>query len=304
MLAADARAEWLVHPCMSSVTAPQLGQKLERDLLAIAWMAAHTNLAPGYVNVPKLLWLWSPQGGVALPAGRYPFAELGSLIAAPQCPCSLPLDIWCRSVGFPLKDSWATQDELSLSDRDRLLKQIKLYLRTIAISDAIFPQTMDWVASVTRVVIGLNAEANGSFRSGSHEGIPGMVYLDLVGGDMPIMEALIHESAHRHLYFAEAAGPLVKPGHQQRYASPLRPEPRPLRGILLAYHALAYICCFYSEVRQRRPGMSIVLDREVQPMLAKLESAQQTLDNAARHLTNLGRSFLDRTHMVAAVARA
>jgi HEXXH motif-containing protein len=62
------------------------------------------------------------------------------------------------------------------------------------------------------------------------------------------LESIVHESAHLHLYMALAQEPLIDPDHDGHYKSPLRPDPRPLRGILLAYHALAYIAALFADV--------------------------------------------------------
>jgi HEXXH motif-containing protein len=99
---------------------------------------------------------------------------------------------------------------------------------------------------------------------------------------------------------AEAESALVDPDHEGLYSSPLRPEPRPLRGILLAYHAIAYICAFYEEVISAGLGQAGICMAELPPMREKLAAAGEVLNANKQHLTSAGLRFLERTHDVAA----
>jgi HEXXH motif-containing protein len=126
--------------------------------------------------------------------------------------------------------------------------------------------------------------------------IAGMVALDVFGGEIQILEALVHESAHRHLYIAEMDAPLIDPDCEERFRSPLRPEPRPLRGIMLACHALAYICLFYEEAAKTGLETPTGALSELQNYL---EDAAATLVANRHLLTPAGTEFLERTLEVA-----
>lgn len=53
-------------------------------------------------------------------------------------------------------------------------------------------------------------------------------------GTIGMVQMLAHESSHNLLFGLTVDGPLIENGHEERYASPLRKDPRPLEGI---YHA-------------------------------------------------------------------
>jgi HEXXH motif-containing protein len=111
-----------------------------------------------------------------------------------------------------------------------------------------------------------------------------------------IVEALVHESAHHYFRIRDGAHPLVESGHAATYASPLRRDPRPLRGIFLAYHALAYICACFTD--SSRLGLGLADERELSQLRAKARDAECTLAGAAAHLTESGREFFEQTRAV------
>jgi HEXXH motif-containing protein len=152
-----------------------------------------------------------------------------------------------------------------------------------------------WITEVTHIAIPLRGEGT-SFRSGSHPAIPGLVELDMLAEDQ-ILEALVHESAHLYLYLTEAGGPLINPDHTERYSSPLRADPRPLRGILLAYHALAFISARYRDALDV-PQTSLWGERELDACRRSAREAEETLYSQLRHLTPAGQNFLDSTRQV------
>jgi HEXXH motif-containing protein len=301
--AVDAQASWLVHPCVSALTWDLPERRLHRDVQLAIWEAAHVDAPLGALRLEDDMWLWAADGGRSVPRGTHDLADLAAHVREAEQPVSIALDVWCDSIGVALPGSWAEGDPPTSEQQDQLQREINLFLRTIGTADGAFPACMTWLAQVTRVAVPLVGAGDGTFRSGCEEAVPGLVYLDVAGGDLQIMEALVHESAHRHLFMAEMAGPLVDPEHTGRYLSPLRPDPRPLRGILLAYHALAYICALYADVAASRSTSSALLERELEALLPKLDGAEVTLGGAREHLTTAGSGFFDRTREVAAYGR-
>jgi HEXXH motif-containing protein len=109
---------------------------------------------------------------------------------------------------------------------------------------------------------------------------------------------LVHETAHHLLYVTEAAGPLIDPEEGRLFTSPLRHDPRPLRGILLAYHALAFICAFYSDLEQSLIGKEIIDRTDVANLQRLTYEAESTLLSASSSLTSQGAIFFDRTREI------
>jgi HEXXH motif-containing protein len=94
---------------------------------------------------------------------------------------------------------------------------------------------------------------------------------------------------------AEATSALVDPRHTSIYKSPLRDDPRPLRGVLLACHALAYIAAFYTDALQASLAAARRLEAHISETRHKLHDALGVLLANRQHLTADGGDFLDRT---------
>jgi HEXXH motif-containing protein len=82
-----------------------------------------------------------------------------------------------------------------------------------------------------------------------------------------------------------------------RFPSPLKAKARPLRGVMLAYHALAYITALYDALERAgvtsdRRGLADELAR----LRAAADAAEATCLKARHLLTAHGRHFLDQTY--------
>lgn len=74
----------------------------------------------------------------------------------------------------------------------------------------------------------------------------GTVYLSLHPHPMTMTEALVHEVSHNKLAVLFELDPVLGNPATQTYASPVRPDPRPLRGVLLAVHAFLPVAALYA----------------------------------------------------------
>lgn len=84
------------------------------------------------------------------------------------------------------------------------------------------------------VPVGYDAERH---LSASYQEALGVVYVSLHPSAVTLAEALIHEFSHNKLHALLEQGPLLENAWSPLYASPVRPDPRPLHGVLLAAHA-------------------------------------------------------------------
>ena len=289
--AAESRAPWLLHPVAGVLTAKSNGDHANRDLQLVARLAAYDTPTPQTVRTTRDIWVWAPDGGASLAAGHHSLSDLAA-IAGRQARWPIALDVWCRSIGFPLEGSWAAKPPASPEEEVALRQEIRMFFRAIVAIERYLPECWHWLTSLTRVVVPLRT-MKGSWESGSSTDWPAMVWLHLQDG-LQILEGLVHETAHQYFFLAEAETSLVDPEHTGRYTSPLRPDKRPLRGILLAYHALAYIAAFYFDAA--RSGLDPARSRsQLQANREKLSDAQATLVANRRFLTEWGRDFLNRT---------
>lgn len=302
MHAAATEAPWLYHPVACAVSSqPTVG----RDLRLACWAAANMECDLGEVELGAPDWIWGPDGGAALEPGRYSLRELAQHISQPAEEAGerlVELDPWCDSVGLPLDEGivatpewgWAHRQPLTETDEQQLRRGLVTFLEAGAMLRQRLPKCADWVQGATRVVVPLYGTGEQRFRSGSSASLPGLVFSDLDGPHEQILETLVHESAHHWLIIAEAEGPLADPSHHATYSSPLRSDPRPLRGIFLAYHALAFMAAFYHDwfrtldttERQRRLYTQI---RDLR------DDSFDTLGRAYSALTDLGRQMFDTT---------
>jgi HEXXH motif-containing protein len=214
--------------------------------------------------------------------------ELGGGFAAPDpWGDSLPDIAMAGDIGHA---AWWARLPLSSSDESELAGDIRSLLVTQRLLRSMMPSTSAWLGAVTRVVVPLVRSQGGEFRSGSIAGIPGLVFVEMTRKQLLVLEALVHESAHLHFHIAEFNNDFIAAGHDGLYASPLRPDPRPLRGIFLALHALVYMCAFYKDW-QRRTGDACATEAR-QDLLRHRDAAGAILRSARAHLSPAGDAYL------------
>jgi hypothetical protein len=294
--AASREERWLYHPFATAATIEQ--RNVSRDLRLALWAAIHDERIESEVNVPAQTWMWTADGGGPIEPGRHDLRALAQQFSGAKNSGAgrVEMDLWIDTVGLPLPDgivdyerwSWAHCQPLSPEDEGRLQREVVAFLvaREALMQD--LSACASWVADVTRVIVPLRGTPETRFRSGSSASIPGLVFTDIDGPVEQIIESLVHESAHHWLCVAEAAGPLVDPAHTLRYTSPLRTDPRPLRGIFLAFHALAFMSAYYrewSEIHPERKGVGKMLDG----VRRLRDDALQTMRTAESALTDIGR---------------
>lgn len=84
--------------------------------------------------------------------------------------------------------------------------------------------------------------------SASYQEALGLVYLTLHPRVMTLAEAIIHEFSHNKLNALLEQDPLLHNAFHPLFSSPVRPDPRPLHGILLAVHAFQPVARLYERM--------------------------------------------------------
>jgi HEXXH motif-containing protein len=295
--AAAAGAAWLLHPCLSALTWPRQENPEQRAFQLAVWAAV--NGAPvGEVAIDRPLWAWSAGGGYRVPAGAHDLKTIADGLAAQGAPGALAVDPWARSMNVAFVQLWQDLDDYGDDQQTALRSELRRLFRAQAALEGCLTACFDWATSVTQVVVPLRQTSGERSDSSSSPQLPGAVFLTLQS-ELQVMEAVVHESAHQHLFLVEAEGPLIDPAHTATFRSPLRPDPRPLRGVLLAYHALAYIVACYTDSLDRRMADQALLEKARAEARAGLIEAEETVMANRRHLTVLGAEFVDRTADVA-----
>jgi hypothetical protein len=98
------------------------------------------------------------------------------------------------------------------------------------------------------VPVGFDAEKH---LSASYAEVPGTVYLSLHPDPMTMAEALVHEFSHTKLNLLSEHDAVLENAFEPLFPSPVRPDPRPLWGVLLAVHAFLAVELFYTRMRER-----------------------------------------------------
>ena len=122
----------------------------------------------------------------------------------------------------------------------------------------------------------------------------GTIYLTLHPQPMTMAEAVIHELSHNKLNALLELAPLLDNAFSPLYRSPVRPDPRPLHGVLLAVHAFLPVARLYERMREAGHPWASSPDfqrrrREVEAK--NHEGAQVLLENGRP--TPAGRAVLD-----------
>jgi hypothetical protein len=84
--------------------------------------------------------------------------------------------------------------------------------------------------------------------SASYREAIGTLYLSLHPNRMTMVEALVHEFQHNKLNALFESDDVLENAHEPLYTSPVRPDPRPLHGVLLAVHAFVPVARLYERM--------------------------------------------------------
>ena len=141
--------------------------------------------------------------------------------------------VWLAEVdNNPLSDFEAhpdkTGNQLDLGARDAS-EWSDCLRRCFELLDAHLPALGAELRTVAQLVIPVGYDAE-RHLSASYQEYIGAAYMTLHGNDMTMVEALIHEFQHNKINAAFQQDPLLHNAFSPLYASPVRPDPRPLHG--------------------------------------------------------------------------
>ncbi|MBI5610373.1 MAG: hypothetical protein HY902_15960 [Deltaproteobacteria bacterium] len=118
-------------------------------------------------------------------------------------------------------------------------------LRTsFALLDEHLPLLGEELRWVLRLIVPVGYDAERHLSASYQEAI-GVVYMTLHPQPMTMVEALVHEYQHNKINAVFSLDPLLHNAWSPLYASPVRPDPRPLHGVVLAVHAFQAVADLY-----------------------------------------------------------
>lgn len=98
------------------------------------------------------------------------------------------------------------------------------------------PAVLAEAAALAPALLPIAAEP-GVSRSASIPDVRSAIWLSPCDRPLVVAETLVHEASHLKYYLAEDAHPFAVSPDSPRYAVPWRPDPRPIRTVLMGLHA-------------------------------------------------------------------
>lgn len=272
-LGPDPAGQWPV------LLSPSLGLRLR-----VPAVVQSVHFAPGQIRLDAQL---VPLGGaeVALPG----------VVDRPYH--ALAPGLWLTEAdNNPLSDFEAHPDkqgnQLDLGGRPAS-EWVATLQQSLAMIARYVPLLAEEMKLILRLVVPVGWDAEKHLSASYREAI-GVVYLTLHPNLMTMTEALIHEYQHNKINAAFCLDPLLHNAWTPLYASPVRPDPRPLHGVILAVHAFQPVATLYEAMaaadapEARNPSWQ---QRYRQICRLNAEGAKTVLDNAQP--TSAGQPLFD-----------
>ncbi len=144
------------------------------------------------------------------------------------------------------------------------------------------------VGLATIIPVGFDAERH---LSATYRESIGAVYLSLHPEPVTMAEALVHEFSHTKLNALFEVDAVLDNADEPRFASPVRPDPRPLRGVLLAVHAFVPVVRMHEAMIAAGDPRAVSAARLDEVRQGNAEGLGVLLTNAAP--TPIGRALFD-----------
>ena len=164
-----------------------------------------------------------------------------------------------------------------------------------------------WLAglpdAVTRFVpVGAQRERH---LSASYREAPGIAYLSLHPDPLTMAEAIVHEAQHSRLNLLMWLDPVLVNGQTEWTTSPVRPDLRPLSGVLLAAHAFVPVAAMHRALAlQRHPAsLTPTFTRRRTQVLETNRESLRILEARGRPTTH-GRRVIDALQQLSRWAEA
>ena len=117
----------------------------------------------------------------------------------------------------------------------------------LALIDAHLPELAREIDLYVQQVVPVGHDEHRHLSASYQEAI-GTIYMTLHPSLMTMTEALIHEFSHNKINALFELDDLLENAWSPLYTSPVRPDPRPLHGVLLAVHAFLPVARLYEKM--------------------------------------------------------
>jgi HEXXH motif-containing protein len=134
--------------------------------------------------------------------------------------------------------------------------------------ETFLPKTFAEMRMMLHAVIPVGYDETRHLSASYREAI-GTMYLTLHPHAMTMAEAVLHEFQHNKFNVASDSAEYLENAFDPRYKSPIRPDPRPLWGILLAVHAFLPVAELYR--RMRDAGHPFAERPDFEPRMSEID---------------------------------
>jgi HEXXH motif-containing protein len=107
-----------------------------------------------------------------------------------------------------------------------------------------------WVANTATGCLLIDSSGTHSAQSGSSYDHPGLVAIEPPECPLFCGEILVHECSHQQLLIYSMVAPLVMPGSQEMYYSPIKRAHRSIDRVLTGAHAVGNMIVYYATLHQ------------------------------------------------------
>lgn len=170
--------------------------------------------------------------------------------------------------------------------------------RALTIIDEATPELGAEFPLIVQTIVPVGFEPEKHLSASYAEAI-GTIYLSLHPNPLTMAEALVHEYSHNKLNALFALDPLLDNGFQPLFRSPVRPDPRPLHGLLLAAHAFLPVATLFERLRDTRHPLARerAFESRFTEIRARNDDAITTLREHAKP-TPVGRAILEELYEI------
>jgi HEXXH motif-containing protein len=151
------------------------------------------------------------------------------------------------------------------------------------------PEYLVWVDRVIRRIDPVTAEP-GRMQSGSSTARSGAVEMSFGCSTAAIAEMLVHEASHQYLHLLTRLDDVDDGSDASLYYSPVKGTGRPIRAILVAYHAFANVLLMYRRCLAAGADPDGYFARSVERTERELAQLDQALETTTA-LTEVGEAL-------------
>lgn len=144
-----------------------------------------------------------------------------------------------------------------------------------------------------------------SHLSATYREAIGTIYLSLHPDPLMMAEAIIHELSHTKLHALLELDAVLDNDPHEAYPSPVRPDPRPLMGVLLAVHAFVPVAYLYDKIAEAGDPLAEIptFSRRRAEIFQANQDGAAVIQAHARP-TPIGKGLLDEIKRWTSAARA